>query len=438
VARCARRATRSRPAPNRVLATTLDPGGFALDERHPKAAYAPATDAEFAARLRACDANGEAVVLFGGGTLQGLGFAPERYDVALSCARLDAVIEYEHRDLTIAVQAGCTLAALERRLAAHGQFVPLDAPRIATATAGGTLAAGWLGPRRAAYGRPRDFVIGTTVALADGTLAKSGGMVVKNSTGYDVTKLYLGSLGTLGAILRVNFKTLPIPAARRLAIARLPEATRTRAAEHVAALAVEPTAALIVRGFADEVDGRDGVDGRMLLLFEGSERLVERATRELRSALGSAGVPETQLIDAGASAAFARIVDAYVSSRGRRSATYRSAGVPSDAPLRLEAFARVARVNELELESIEDARTGDVIARLSTASEDDFAERLIAFDGERRTVLSEARVIAAPATARARLDVWGAPPASLPTMRALKTRFDPNRTLAPGRFIGGI
>jgi glycolate oxidase FAD binding subunit len=421
-----------------MLATALDPAAFALGGRLPAAAFAPVSDVEFAARLRECDAAGQAVVVFGGGTLQGLGHVPERYDVALSCARLDAVLEYEHRDLTIAVQAGCTLAALERRLAAHGQFVPLDAPRSSAATVGGTLASGWLGPRRATYGRPRDFAIGTTVALADGTLAKSGGMVVKNSTGYDVTKLYLGSLGTLGAILRVNLKTLPVPAARRLAVARLPEGTRARAAAHVAGLAVEPVAALIVRGFANEIEGRDGADGRMLLLFEGSERLVERATRELRSALGSAGVPETRLIDSGAAAAFARVLDAYVTTLGAQSATYRSSGLPSDADPRLEAFERVARVTELELESIEDTRTGDVIARLSCGTVPDFAERLIAFDGERRTSLAQARVIAAPDALRSRLDAWGAPPAALPTMRALKARFDPNRTLAPGRFVGGI
>jgi glycolate oxidase FAD binding subunit len=421
-----------------VLATGLDPTAFALGDRLPTAAYAPAGDAEVAKRLRECDATGQAVVLFGGNTLQGLGHVPERYDVALSLARLDAVLEYEHRDLTIAVQAGCTLGALERRLAVHGQFVPLDAPRAAAATVGGTLASGWLGPRRAAYGRPRDFAIGSTVALPDGTIAKSGGMVVKNATGYDVTKLYLGSLGTLGALLRINLKTLPLPAARRLAVAGLPEGTRARAASHVAALPVEPVASLIVRGFAGEIEGRDGVDGRMLLLFEGSERLVERATRELRSALGSAGVPETRLIDFGAAAAYASVLDAYVKALPQGSATYRSNGLPSDAHQRLDAFARVARVNELDLESIEDTRTGDVIARLSAEPAQAFAERIVAFDGERRTALAQARVIVSPAALRGRLDVWGAPPASLPTMRALKERFDPKRTLAPGRFVGGI
>jgi glycolate oxidase FAD binding subunit len=421
-----------------AVASADGPGAFTLGDRFPAATYAPRTDADVAKHLRACDGEGKSVVIFGGATLQGLGHLPSRYDVALSMKRMDAVIEYEPRDLTIAVEAGCTLAALERRLQAHGQFVPLDAPHSAGATVGGTLAAGWLGPRRAAYGRARDFAIGTTVALADGTIAKSGGMVVKNSTGYDLTKLYAGSFGTLGAILRVNFKTIPIPATRRVAVASLPEGTRARAAAHVATLGIEPAAALIVRGFADDIEGRDGSDGRILVLFEGSDGTVDRATRELRSALGAAGVPETRLLDDGAAQAFARLVDAYVKPLGACSATYRSAGFPTDATPRLDAFAHGARVNELSLETIEDLRTGDVIARLSATSESAFAERLVAFDGERRTALAEARILVSPAALRAHLDVWGAPPASLATMRALKARFDPNGTLAPGRFVGGI
>jgi glycolate oxidase FAD binding subunit len=416
----------------------FDPAEFGLGDRFPATTYAPASDSEIAKRLRACDAEGKAVVLFGGGTLQGLGHLPERYDVALSMRRLDKVLAYEARDLTIAVQAGCTLANLERVLAAQGQFVPLDAPFAAGATVGGTLASGWLGPRRATYGRPRDFVIGTTVALTDGTVAKAGGMVVKNSTGYDISKLYLGSLGTLGAILRANFKTIPIPAARRLAVASLPEGTRARAIANTCALQLEPAAALVVQGFPDEIDGRDGVDGRILILYEGSERLVDRATRELRSALGSAGVPETRLIDNGTGAAFARVIDAYVQPLGARSATYRSGGYPTDAANRLESFARVARVSGLALETIEDLRTGDAIARLSADTDATFADRISGFDAERRTALSGARVISAPAAVRGRLDAWGAPPASLATMKAVKARFDPNRTLAPGRLVGGI
>jgi glycolate oxidase FAD binding subunit len=421
-----------------TLETAREPLAYALGERVPARVLVPRDADEVATMLRACDDAGEAVVLFGGNTLQALANPPTRYDVALDLRGLANVVAYEPNDLTIAVEAGMTVARLDAALAEHRQFVPLDAPRALRATVGGTLASGWLGPRRNTYGRARDFVIGSTAALADGTLAKSGGMVVKNVTGYDLSKLYVGSLGTLGAIVRANFKTLPLPQARRVAIATLPERTRVRAVANLRALDVEPTAALIVRGFTSEIDGRDGIDGRVFVLFEGSARAIDRATRELRSALGSAGVPETRLIDRDVDAAFARVLDAYVAQLGDRSATFRSPGFPSDTGERFERFLHAARASEMLLETIEDVRTGDAIARVSTPLTADFPERLRTFERERRETLREARVLAAPRVARSILDAWTSVPETLATMRALKTRFDPRATFAPGRYVGGI
>jgi glycolate oxidase FAD binding subunit len=411
---------------------------YALGTRSPQNAHVAESAADVSALLRECDASGRAVVVFGGGTLQGIGSVPTRYDTALDCTRLDRILEHEPRDLTIAAEAGCTLAVLDRTLAAAGRFLPLDAPRAAVATLGGTLASGWLGPRRATYGRARDFVIGTTGVLADGTIASAGGMVVKNVTGYDLSKLYVGSLGTLVALVRANLRTLPLPPARRLAIAALPEGTRARTIAHLATLPIEPSAALIVKGFPKSIDGTDGLDGRVFVLFEGTERTVDAATRELRSALGSAGVPETRLLDREAGAVFSRLLDAYVEPLGSRSITYRSYGSAALTAPRLGAFERVGSANELAVETIEDLRTGDVIARISTRLTPEFAARAVAFDAQRRTVLAGARIVAAPERLRARLDAWGPAPASLETMKAVKACFDPNGTLAPGRFVGSL
>jgi len=416
----------------------LNAAKYTLGTRSPDFAHVAESVADLSAMLRECDAIGRAVVVFGGGTLQGIGGVPARYDVALDCSRLDRILEHEPRDLTIAAEAGCTLAALDQALAGAGRFLPLDAPRASLATLGGTLASGWLGPRRATYGRPRDFVLGTTCVLADGTIASAGGMVVKNVTGYDLSKLYVGSHGTLVALTRANLRTLPLPPARRLAIAALHEGTRARTVSHLAALPIEPTAALIVKGFPKSIDGNDGVDGRIVILFEGSERTVDAATRELRSALGSAGVPETRLLDREAGPAFARLIDAYVEPLGSRSMTYRSYGSPSQTTPRLDAFERVGHANELEVETIEDLRTGDVIARISSRLTPDFAARAVAFDSQRRTALAGARIVVAPERLRARLDAWGAPPASFATMKAIKARFDPHGTFAPGRFVGKL
>ncbi|MBV8299386.1 MAG: FAD-binding oxidoreductase [Candidatus Eremiobacteraeota bacterium] len=403
---------------------------YALGELMPARLVEPADAAEAAAALRGASDAGEAVVVFGGGTLQRAANAPSRYDVAVSTKRLTALHDYDPRDLTAGVGAGMTVADLQRALAQHRQFLPLDVPLAQQATVGGTLAAGWAGPRRAAYGRPRDLLIGTTVALANGTLASSGGMVVKNVTGYDMGKLYVGSHGTLGAIVRANFKVLPAPAVRRLAIAPFDEELRERALAHAIDVALEPVALLAIDGFR-EAAGPAGP--RLVALLEGSEAVVDRATRELRSALGAAGIAETRLLDGDdAARAFQSVLDAYVARDGETSLTLLARGLPSEAAARAQRVRTAIR----RAETIADLRTGDVVVRVreaAAASADDDAAPL---DRVVRDVLGHASVLSSGAATRA--DAWGEAPATLLTMRALKAQFDPQGVLAPGRFVGGI
>lgn len=404
----------AKPARAKRIATAA----YALGALAPGRVVEPGDAAETAAVLRAAGDAGEAVVAFGGGTLQSAANAPSRYDVALSTKRLNVLHEYDSRELTAGAGGGMTLAELNALLARNGQFLPLDAPFAARATIGGTLAAGWAGPRRGAYGRPRDLLIGATVALADGTLAKTGGMVVKNVTGYDMGKLYVGSCGTLGVIVRANFKVLPAPAVRRLAIAPFDPELRERAAAHASALSVEPVALLIVDGFAEiGFPGRP----RLFALLEGSDQVVERATRELRSSLGAAGIAETRLLDGDPAAdAFSAILDAYATTAADTSVTFVARGLPG------EAVARAQRVRGAlgRVETIADLRTGDVVVRARSG-----------FDALRAELGSAMVLAAGPAAV---VDAWGDVPATLATMRALKAQFDPRGVLAPGRFVGGI
>jgi glycolate oxidase FAD binding subunit len=398
----------------------------------------PSTAQELADELRRCDASGLRVLLMGGGTLQGLGNPPKACDVTISTAKLNATIEYDPRDLTIAVGAGMTLRTLANTLAKNGQFVPIDAPHPDRATVGGTLAAGWIGPRRATYGRPRDYLIGTTAALADGTLSSAGGMVVKNVTGYDVSKLFVGSLGTLGALVRVNLKAIPSPQTTRVAIAALPEATRQRALNHIASLSIEPACALFVRGFHRDIDGTDGIDGRLFLLYEGSQAVVDRATRELRSALGAAGVPGTTILDQNAQRTYQRTLDACTSTIAQRSITLRSYGLPDNAFMRHSTLETLAQELKLSFDAILDARTGDVVARFVARDAETMPYAVADLVDGARERLSNLTVIAGDPALRIAIDAWGPPPPSFEKLRALKERFDPRGTLAPGRLVGGI
>jgi glycolate oxidase FAD binding subunit len=388
--------------------------------------------------LRACNEERHAVVVTGGNTLATMGLPPLRSDVVLSTLGLGAIVEDAAADLTIAAQSGVTLQDLAAVLSHHGTFVPFDAPRAADATVGGTLAAGWLGPRRHLYGRPRDFVIGSVAVLADGTIARAGGMVVKNVSGYDMSRLYVGSFGTLAVLVQVNLKTIAQPPHARAFTMRLPEGTRARAVAQWQQLPIAPAAAWWVDGFKGAIDGEDGAEGRMLALLEGSEPVLERATRDLRSAMGRAGVPETVVIDAGARASFERTIDAYIAPVGERSITYRLACFPDDVLERALTVRDLAHRFELRTDVLVDAMNGDAILRVSDLDAHALGAKIEMFDDALHDDEPSAIVIAGNHPKRPLLRVWGALPEGFETMRALKARFDPNGILNPGRFLPGL
>jgi glycolate oxidase FAD binding subunit len=399
---------------------------------------APKTAVEAGEILARCDRAGEKVSIVGGATLRGMGFPPERSDITLSTKRLAGVVANEQADLTVAARAGTPIQSLTVLLSAQGQFIPFDAPRPQYATVGGTLAAGWLGPRRHLYGRLRDYLIGSTIVLADGTIARAGGMVVKNVSGYDMSRLYVGSFGTLGVIVQANFKTVPLSKHARLFLARLPDRTRARVCAQLQSLPMRPAAAFWIDGFHHAVDGDDGPEGRVVILLEGSEALLERATRELRSALGRAGVPETRVLDAGARESFQRVVDAYVACLGERSVTYRIASLPQGSEPSALRANELARRCEMRSETIVDVLNGDIIVRVSDLDARALGAKIEAFDDALHEIEPRAQVIASDHPNRIYLRVWGEQPPAIAQMQALKARFDPNRTLNPGRFIGGI
>src|SRR5438270_5712299 len=184
---------------------------FAIDGIEPDVAVEPASAEQLQRVLTEAHEASITVVPFGGGTHMALGNLAESYDAALSIRRLDRVVEYEPADLTVTVEAGVRLVDLQAKLAEHGQFLPLDPPGGDAASVGGVLAANAWGPLRHAVGTARDWLLGISIVHADGTLTKGGGRVVKNVAGYDMPKLYIGSLGTLGVIAGATFKVAPLP-----------------------------------------------------------------------------------------------------------------------------------------------------------------------------------------------------------------------------------
>src|SRR6267154_2183240 len=240
----------------------------------------PGSEQEFGRVLKLANAAGLAVIPRGGGTKLEWGNSPVRADVILSTARLNRVLEHPWADLTVSVEAGCTIANLQEALAKHGQRLALDALRPKSATVGGVLSTNDSGALRLRFGSLRDLVIGVTVALADGTLASSGGKVVKNVAGYDLPKLMTGAFGTLGVITRAIFRLHPLPKETRTFSFTAESFPAMQ--QHILAIQDSQLAhtALQIRCAADELPAAD-------ILFEATDAGLAAQESQLRKLLGS-------------------------------------------------------------------------------------------------------------------------------------------------------
>ena len=190
----------------------------AVDGVVPPVVAVPESPEEMAQILAAAALDTQLTVLRGGGSKLGWGRVPARVDLVISTQKLDRLLAHRYGDMTVTAQAGMSLALLNRRLAEHGQYLPVESA-FEHATVGGIIATNDAGPMRHRFGTPRDLLIGVTLAMTDGRLVKAGGTVVKNVAGYDLGKLVSGSHGTLAAIVDVTFKLLPVPLASKTLVA---------------------------------------------------------------------------------------------------------------------------------------------------------------------------------------------------------------------------
>ena len=209
----------------------------------------------------------------------------------VSTQRLNRIIEHEPADLIAVTEAGVTLNDFNRRLAQNGQWLPLDPPDDGRATIGGVVATGLGGAQQFGYGAPRRHVIGMKVVLADGSLIKVGGRVVKNVAGYDLCKLFTGSYGTLGIIAEVNFKLRPLPFATRTTMATGNQADLLAGAQRVIDARLFPVAVEILSPpLAHEAGWSEGKDPLLLMRFAGSLSAVNEQTSATRELLKEVGV----------------------------------------------------------------------------------------------------------------------------------------------------
>ena len=261
-----------------------------IDGVGPRQIIEPASAEELALALASASSQRASVVIRGGGTKIGWGRTPAAVDILLSTKRLSALTAHEHADLTATVQAGARIDDLNRTLARHGQWLPIESA-FDEATIGGAVATNDSGPLRHRYGTPRDLIIGVRLALTDGRLIKAGGNVVKNVAGYDLGKLVSGSFGSLAAIVSATFKLTPLPGASSTLIA-----TFSRADSLIAALAAITSSqleasAIEVRTASDEHASVGSAFRRtyqLLLKFESTPGALNAHVQKARALAGDA------------------------------------------------------------------------------------------------------------------------------------------------------
>src|ERR1700751_5828664 len=251
----------------------------------PQFVVEPASEQELAAVLSCANGAEIAVIPRGGATKLTWGNPPKRAGLILSTVRLNRILEHAWADLTVTVEAGCTLQALQEKLAQHGQRLALDGLWPDRATIGGALSTNDSGALRLRFGPLRDLIIGVTIALPDGTLASSGGKVVKNVAGYDLPKLVTGAFGTLGVITRAVFRLHPLPRATKSFSFTAENYSNMQ--QHILAIQDSQLAhtSLQIRAASGESPAAD-------ILFEATEAGLAAQEAQLQKLLGSARVAQ--------------------------------------------------------------------------------------------------------------------------------------------------
>jgi glycolate oxidase FAD binding subunit len=418
---------------------------YAVDGVIPQVVAMPETVEEVAEVMRLASREDAAVIPWGGGTTMRLGNLPRRYDIALSLSRLNQIVEYEPADLTATVQAGKTLADFQRDVAERSQSLALDPPSAHEATIGGILAVNASGPSRHAYGTARDLILGMRAVQADGRIIKAGGRVVKNVAGYDLSRLFIGSLGSLGIIVEASFRLAPLPRAERTAVVSFPSAQEAwRFAAQTANFglrAVELLNAEAVRqATTPSAPAKNGY--ALVLAAAGEPAALERSLKEIDELSRRTDAASFAEVDVSAQGPLWQAIASLAHPSPSHAALVCKATVlPSQVPTLSEQIETMRRELALEPLMVSHLTAGIAYSSWPLPQDEDVQRSLDLVTTLRRAVarLGGSLIVeVCPPALKEKIDVWGEPAADFPLMQRIKEQFDPQGILNSGRFLGKL
>lgn len=430
---------------NRKITHEAGLSNYKVDEQTPESVVFPNTLEEVSQLLAAADGQGKAVVPWGAGTQMRLGNLAGRVDLVAGTSRLNRILEYEPADLTVIVEGGISLGALQSELARHGQFLPLDPPGAENATIGGILACNTSGPRRAFFGTARDRLIGIKVVHPNGEVTKGGGRVVKNVTGYDMNKLYTGSLGTLGIIVEAAFKIAPLfKEEHTLIVSCSSAAEAVGIAREISNRGVLPLAMEILderaSGFLSSIT--DMTEGWLLVVeLGGTSASVKRQEKEIGEVCKTHQVEHTSADDIDSS----RLIWSEIRNLGRsegHGATMivKSTSLSSDTAALMGNISALGKEKGLEGVLLTNITHGITHSYwwADNGSMGSFKGLVDGLRGLADRFHGHAVVEVCPTELKREIDVWGVNGLQTQLMKRIKEQYDPAGTLNPGRFVDGI
>jgi glycolate oxidase FAD binding subunit len=438
-------------APEELAANSVD--GFV-----PQVIACPTSAKQVEEIVRLAVAEKLAVQAFGSRSKCDIGMTPARFDISIDMTQLREVAHYDAGDLTLSVDAGVPLRELAGFLERHRQFLPLAVPCFETTTAGGAVVSGIDSALRQQYGSVRDFLIGAEFVDGTGQLCRSGGRVVKNVTGYDLHKMLIGSLGTLGVVTRVNFRTFPLPPASGACMAAFADKQRAlafRAAIDAKGLPLadleilSPATVEILRAILQQTDtNASGVlpsgEWCVYCSFEGNEPVVARVHEELTKLARQAVARQCVSLPKSTDEPIGGMLrEAYEWLRWAAPATVlHRIALPQLEPgvlAELEQFANAARLRSSLL-----IRAGGVLYfAVFPEADDETAWKALAGVALKVSQLARVNrghsvVLHAPVAVKASAASARVALADEPLQQRLKQAFDPANIFAPGRIVGGI